>query len=1138
MTGSSTRHWTAMRPATWILFSLCAKGGALGWLLTAALVVALAPHASAQTIFGTILGTVTDSSGAAVPGVQILVVNVGTNMVREATSDAQGNYEVARLPPGNYRVEAELAGFQRLAREGIGLETRQVARIDLELAVGEMETVVSVVGGAPLVESETGRISDSRSGEQVRAMPLNNISIYRATVLSPGVLANVQGSTASFHGSLSRQARWTIDGVTMSDTTTGTQIGPLANNLENVEELKIDLANNSAEASAVGTVTMTTRSGTNQLRGSLFEYYSSPGLRASNPFTSGKNRTVTNQYGGSLGGPMRLPGYDGRDRTFFFVSFMDWRDSARVADLTPTVPLASWKQGDFSDLLERDTPIQIRDPETGEPFPGNIIPAGRINAVAAAMQERFYPDPNFGDTSVFQSQNWRGQMRPPARNPLDWSVRVDQQLTEANRIYGRFMFQRSHGDNWLGNLPTMGQNQQVRDGQHLSVVNTHVFSSTVVNELRVGNARDLNSFAARAFPGLPWVEEFGIQGLAPGIPADAGGVPRVRFSGAGSVQPLDTGNGQRILDTTLEISNQLTWVRGRQSLKFGVRFARARLERQLNIPAGLFGDWLFTDRYTGWPYADFLLGLPSEASRGFPNPPTRQRRNELELFVQDDVRLGSRVTVNLGLRYEYRPPFIEANNLLSDFDLATESLVIPDGASSQISPLFSDVFPGVSIIEASEAGVPSRALARTDRNNFAPRVGVAFRPFGHAHTVIRGGYGLFYAVTPESVSEGGSPFKLDEPPFTNPAEAPELVWPLAYPTAGVTPEAVAFPSMRAQDPDLVTPYTHQWNVTLEQEIGDTAVRLSYVGTAGRELPVVRNINIPEANEIPFIEKPRPFPDFAAIDVQENARSHTYNAFNAEVQRRLANGLSYQVSYTWAKNIGNTERTPENPFDLDSVRGQLERFPNHRMTANVVWEIPVGSGRPFASSLRGVSEAILGGWQLSGVVSLQSGDHLTPVYSAPDIHTNTAFTTSTTPAVVEWVPDRIADGNLPSGDRTTDQWFDLSAFKDPGCPDADPFCSGSARTSVGRYGDSGVGIIQGPGSAVVHLGLYKNFSLRDRARLQFQVTATNLLNTRNWNNPNVTLNGTNGGRITNVGGAGGRFDATGPREVRLGLRVDW
>ena len=650
------------------------------------LIAGLLTDVLAQTIFGTILGTVTDSTGAVVADVQIRVVDINTNIERRTTSDHLGNYEVSHLSPGQYRVEAEHSGFQRLVRHGIELQTRQMARVDLQLTVGQVTETVSVTAQAPLVESETARISDVRSGELIRQLPLNSISIFRFTVLTPGVLGNISGSTFSFNGSWTRQASWTIDGVSMSDVTTGTQVGPLANNLENFHELKIDLSNNSAESGAVGTVTMTTRSGDNELHGTLFESYISPGLRAANPFTFLKSRTITNQYGGSIGGPVWIPKiYDGRNRTFFYFAYMDWRDSARATDLTPTVPLAAWKRGDFSDLLALPNPVQLRDPSSDQPFPGNVIPANRINSVASRMQQRFYPDPNFGNTAAFAAQNWRGQMRPPARNPYNRSLRIDHKISERNTVFGRLNFQHSHGDGWLGNLPTMGQNKQIRRMRHYSLVDTHVFTPNLVNEFRFGSPRDLNNFYERSFPGLPFVEEFGLVGLAPNLPEDAGGVPRVRFNGLGSVQNLDVGAGALPLDTSLQFYNQVSWSRGRHSLKFGAQWLKAKFEN-LSVPAELFGDWLFTNRYTGWAYADFLLGIPSEATRQFPNPEIRQRRNSLNFFVQDDLRLHERVTMNLGLRYEYLQPWTEVDDLMANFDIARQSLVVPDGALDKGEP--------------------------------------------------------------------------------------------------------------------------------------------------------------------------------------------------------------------------------------------------------------------------------------------------------------------------------------------------------------------------------------------------------------------------------------------------------------------
>ncbi|MGH9671827.1 MAG: carboxypeptidase regulatory-like domain-containing protein, partial [Bryobacteraceae bacterium] len=1092
--------------------------------------------ARAQTIFGTILGSVSDSSGGVLPNVRIRVVNVNTNLERRAVADALGNYEVTSLPPGRYRIEVENPGFQRLVRDGIELDTRQVARVDLQLTVGDVATTVSITAEAPMVESETARISDVRSGELLRTLPLNSISIFRFTVLTPGVLGNVSGSTFSFNGSWGRQAAWTIDGVSMSDVTTGTQIGPLANNLENFEELKIDLSNNTAEHGAVGTVTMTTRSGQNQLHGSLFESHISPAFRAANPFTHLKARTVTNQYGGSIGGPVYIPKvYNGKNRTFFWFAYMDWRDSARVTDLTPTVPLAAWKQGNFSDVA-----AALTDP-LGTTFAGNVIPANRINPVASRIQERFYPDPNFGNTAVFTAQNWRGQARPPAHNPYNRSIRIDHKISGSNTIFGRLNLQHAHGDGWLGNLPTGGQNKQIRRNRHISIVDTHVFSPQVVNEFRFGSPRDRNNFYERAFPGLPLAQQFGFQGLAPDIPADAGGSPLVRFNGPGAVQNVDFGAGARPLDTSLQFYNVLSWFRGRHSLKFGGQFLKARFESE-SLPAGLFGNWLFTNRYTGWAYADFLLGLPSEANRQFPNPQVRQRRPSLEFFVHDDLKIHPRITLNVGLRYEYRRNWTEANGLMTEFNVDRQALVVPNGALSQVSPLFRQVFPRINVIEAREAGVPSQALVRTDRNNFAPRLGLAWRPFGHGRSVLRAGYGIFYNVAPLHRNAAGLPFKLDESPFINPAARPELVWPLAVPATGVTPSAVTFPpTLSGRDPGFVEPYTQQWNLTLEQEFHRTGFRFSYIGTAGRLLDYTRNVNAPEPNSTPYIQKPRPLPGYAAIDFITNGASHTYHGLQIEAQRQMQSGAFYQLAYTWSKDIGDHHIVAENPFDRSRDRSQNSRFPNHRLTGNFSWELPVGRGKRIGPGLSGIAQGILGGWQLAGIVSLQTGDHINPFYSAPDIHTNIAHTTSVTPPVAGRRPDRIADGNLSSGQRGVVQWFDPGAFRDPGCPVSNPFCTGAARASAGRFGTSGVNVITGPGSVSTHLGLYKNFVIRERVKLRFEFGGTNVLNHPNWNNPGLDLaNPTARARITGVGGGAGAggWDGAGPREMHLGVRLDW
>jgi hypothetical protein len=449
------------------------------------------------------------------------------------------------------------------------------------------------------------------------------------------------------------------------------------------------------------------------------------------------------------------------------------------------------------------------------------------------------------------------------------------------------------------------------------------------------------------------------------------------------------------------------------------------------------------------------------------------------------------------------------------------------------------MFPKVKVIEANQAGVPGQTLVQNDKNNIAPRIGLAFRPFGHARSVIRAGYGIFYNVAPLQQGAGGSPFKLDEPTFINPTARPELVWPLAYPASGVTPSAVAFPSFASRDVGFADPYTQQWNMTLEQQFGSTGVRLSYIGTVSRLMEYTRDVNSPAPNSTPYIQKPRPLPDYAAIPFTENGATHSYHSLQIEAERHLSSGLFYQVGYALAKDMGDHHRAQENPFDRRIERSPAGRIPMHRLTSNFLWELPVGRGKPVASDASGFLQGLVGGWALSGIVNLQSGDYLTPTYNAPDIHTNIAHTTSLTAPNVSRRPDRVSDGNLPGEERTAARWFDTTAFKDPGCPAATPFCAGAARTSVGRFGNAGNSIIDGPGTALIHLGMQKNFLIRERVRMRFEFTGTNVINRKNFNNPALDLsNPVAVGRITGVGGAGGTFDAPGPREMRLEFRLDF
>jgi hypothetical protein len=421
----------------------------------AALLFAVRLHG--QTTFATITGSVTDASGAAVAGAVVSAVHGSTNAQTTAVTNEAGIYTLAQLREGQYVVRVKSPGFKEFVAQNVELIARDYRRLDMQLEVGTVETSVEVSAGATLIETETARIADTKTAEMLKSIPLNTRGIWAFLSLSPGVLQAGTGSTIRFAGSRGNQSNWAIDGISFSDGVDNTQIGPLANYIESYQEIKIDIANNTAEFGTIGQVTLISKSGTNEFHGNLFDYYVTPWFRARNPFAPARSTGVNHTPGGSAGGPVFLPKlYDGRNKSFFFFSFETGRGSPTNVLLNPSVPLAPWRTGDFSGLA---TPV--RDPLTGEQFPGNRIPASRLNPTALKLQERYYPLPNFGDPSNL-NQNYRENKIQPFVPSDYWTVRGDHRFNEKNQVYGRFTLQDLKVRAWQSNLPTIGQHRQHR----------------------------------------------------------------------------------------------------------------------------------------------------------------------------------------------------------------------------------------------------------------------------------------------------------------------------------------------------------------------------------------------------------------------------------------------------------------------------------------------------------------------------------------------------------------------------------------------------------------------------------------------------------------------------------------------------
>ena len=1072
-----------------------------------------------QTTFATITGTVIDQSGAVVPKAVVTATNLETNYKNSAESNESGAYTIPQLREGSYTLEAKAPGFQDFRADKIVLAARDMRRIDIRVDVTAVSTNVEVNAGATLIETETARIRNVKTFDTLSTVPLNARWIWAYLNLSSNVISGPEGYR--FGGARQEQSNWTVDGTSFNDGASGSPIGPQGNYIESFQEMNIGLANNSAEFGAMGQLTVTSKAGTNVLHGNAGDYYSTPWFRARNPFALARGTGVNHLYAGSLGGPVFIPKtYNGKNRTFFFASYEGSIGGDSTTTFNPTVPLAAWRNGDFSGLLPGTV---IYDPTTKQPFEGNKIPANRINPVAQKIQDRFYPLPNFGSATTLVSQNFRQNVTRAWDAPIMWVARGDHRFSERDFIFSRFTFTRGPNTPYEGNLPAIGQRKQRRDTRTLTGSYTHTIRPNLVSETRYGMTLNNNPVAG-PINGLDIVKDLGLVGLAPDLP-NVSGLLKVSFAGLGlqGISQADyTNPGFR--NHGEQFQEHVSWFRGRHSVKVGLEINRLEWDDYLAAGA-LFGSLSFSNQFTssgltgqGNAYADFLLGIPTSASRAF--PPIRLDRNrwQYEGFVMDDFKVSSKLTLNLGVRYEYHTPWRENHGFISVFDLKSRSIVVPNSSLSKISPLYPKNY--LPIIGASAAGLPDNTLIKTDRNNFAPRIGLAFRPWTD-RTVFRAGYGIYYDVLPFSFIDGGSPFVLNELTYTNPVSNPDVILPRVYPTAGTAgPSSVGIPG--AVRPDLQMAYSMQYNITIERQQWETGFRLTYLGANTRQGVWGYNYNSPIPDARPFVDKPRPYPNLPDVRFTTNGAGHQYNALTTEVTRQTKSGLYLQSSWTWARDIYdlNSGGTPENSFDRQREVGVAQSIPTHRWVTSMTYQLPFGKGRKYFSGMNRAADLVVGGWNIGGVYSAQTGQFLTAQYTGPDT-TGTVFTASRTPAQVTRRPDQLRDPNLPDSERSVTRWFDAGAFGIP---------------AAGRFGTASKGNIKGPGINCFNLGVYKQIRLTERMNFNAELSAINVMNHPNWSNPAVNIS-----QAANVGvisGVGGVFDSTGARALRLGLKLYW
>jgi hypothetical protein len=1085
--------------------------------LTGLLVFFLFSQLSAQTTLGTIRGVALDSTGAIVPGVAVVVRNMDTNIERRTTTGTTGNYEVTQLIPGRYEVTGEHAGFKKVVVSSILLETSATVRADLKMEVGEVTTSVNVEAATPVINTESADVAAVRDNLVMERLPINvrgqfNGYYYDMIVLTPGAIRG-QGSNFSFAGARGFQWGATVDGTSQRSPLFANSIGPAQSNMEMTGELRIQLANDKAEAGLPGGFYATSKSGTNEYHGSAFYYHSNSRLQARNTFSIDVPFNVQNDYGGSIGGPIK------KNRTFFFTTYERFPlRNERI--FNSNVPTLGFRNGDFSSLLP-DT--VIKDPLTGMPFSGNMIPPDQLSQTALKIQDQFYPVPNFGPADNFQ-RNWRG-VGPGSQYKTQVEGRVDHQLSSANSLFGRISWNRTGANVYDYSLITMPVREQDRRSITVTLSDTHIFSPTLINEFRFGIMRTENP-AFNPLDGPALIQQFGLQGITWNPKLDKG-APIFSFDIFEEIGASDI--YQDPSERIHQLVNNVTWTRGSHVIKTGVEFA---WNRGTNFPGGTsfpvlqFGQFSFSGAFSGFDYADFLLGLPQTAGRANAAPLINAINTDMALFVQDDWKITPKLTLNLGVRYEYNPPYHEKDSNLFNFDTTTGRLVVPNEAAlGRINPLFpTDLVP---VVTAKEAGLPE-SLFYSDLNNFVPRFGFAYRPFTNGRTVIRGGYGIYIDDLTSSIWRigTGGPFVSRET-FTNSITngVPDFQFPNAFP-AGFG--AIGAQSFNAINPRLVNPYIQQWNVTLEHQVLDMGFRISYIGTNSRKLIWVQNINQPPPSMTPFNDNLRRFPALRDVQLRDNGGVQNYQSLHVVAERKTKNGLYYQAGWTWAKNLTDCQSDSEggcgvqNPYARYLEYGNVNYTNRHRMTATVLYDLPFGPNRPFLSNLQGVGKWLIGGWTVSSVMIAQTGLFYSPSFSGFDV-SNTNTTGSQR-------PDRIADGNLPDSQRSIDHWFDQTAFAVPGDTNGD----GRPDVNVGRFGNSAPNILVGPSAFILDAGLHKKFPITERVHAILQGTFTNVLNHPNYGTPNSNIRS---GSVTTIRSVSGLYNG-GPRSGQVALRIEF
>jgi len=780
----------------------------------------------------------------------------------------------------------------------------------------------------------------------------------------------------------------------------------------------------------------------------------------------------------------------------------------------------------------------IRDPRGTAPFAGNMIPAARIAGISRGVLEALYPRVNQATGDNIANPNLRFQ-RPQANNNDQYDVRGDHLFNDRQNIFVRYSWKHVVQQSPLALTP-LGDLREALYARTLTAAYNNVLRPTMVNEFRFGfSDRPRNvDFGpnGQSFDGPALVKQLGIQGLRSDPPkvASTPDFGITGFAGTGRSR------GFKQLSLNYQFTDNLTWTRGKHTFKFGLDVKRLRATDNISFFAGDdLGEYRFNGMFSGSPFADFLLGFPQRTRVANTSPDIDGTAIHHAYYAQDDWKVTSKLTLNYGLRYEIQQPFWDRTLQLANFDRDTPGgrVIVPNDESLRLtSAPFRASIGNTPIVTAAQAGIPSR-LRTTDTNNFMPRIGFAYRPWGN-RTVIRGGYGVFAVTILGAVFYSLTGIHTsDTRTYDNSLVAgqPNLAFPNPFGTGlGTLPAVGNADFRRGNQIDGPTPYSQQWNFTIERDLGwNTGLRVTYQGSHSIKMYSSPDLNQVQPNTRGYaaVRPARPYPNWAIVYSRDNGVSSKYNALLLEVNRRFTSGLGFQTSWAWSKNLtnsvgsnstgfaGEAGSVPTDRFNLGLDYGNVSPTRRHRWLTVFNYEFPYGrSGSALGSGRERVLKALAGGWELSGILLFQSGPFLTPITngSTDPSGTNVDSRANNRP---DYAAGAVDYGNLPEGERNIFRWFNREAFVNP-------------PANVGRFGYVGPGQLVGPGTQTVSAKLQKRFRMTERLALQTEGSFTNLLNHANFGIPALTINAATFGRVTSTQGA----ESGSGRTVQVGMRL--